>query len=277
MIRSTSPPLDVSDARLRACLEGGPPDIGTVWELCMHFEFRREETADGIAEWLGPPAGLRILDCACGSGFPAIELARRGYQVTCTDGSEMMLRHFRRNVRLEGIDLEAELVLWDDLPLRHGGQFDVVLNRGCGNYRYAGVWDGGGLAERPAMATAIGQWAACLRPGGRFYVDIPSDRDPVDARPADTTHPTLRIGEHTVELKERISIDAGTGIRTWHTWLTVDGACHEFERRAHHIRHRELIDILNDLGLLDVRKVDIRGEYYDVYCATRPEGGRPRT
>jgi SAM-dependent methyltransferase len=277
VIRSTAESINVPDARLRACLEDGPPDIGTVWELCMYFEFRREETADGIAEWLGPADGLRILDCACGSGFPAIELTRRGYDVTCTDGSDMMLRHFRRNARLDGVDLEPERVLWEDLPARHGEQFDVVLNRGCGNYRYAGVWDGGGLADRRAMVDAIGEWVACVRPGGRFYVDIPRDVGPAEARPEVTEHPTMLIGDHTVHLAELITIDPGTGIRTWHTWLTVDGACHEFERRAHHIRHRELVDILTNLGMADVHQVDIRGEYYDIYCAIRPHGGQRQT
>ena len=67
--------ITVTDARLRASLDDGPPDIGTLWDLCMYFEFDRDETADGIADWLGPPAGLRVLDCACGSGFPS---SRRG-------------------------------------------------------------------------------------------------------------------------------------------------------------------------------------------------------
>lgn len=276
MIRSTTEPVEVTDARLRACLDDGPPDIGTVWELCMYFEFRREETADGIADWLGAAGGLRILDCACGSGFPAIELKRRGYDISCTDGSEMMLSHFRRNARLDGVDLEPKRVLWKDLPGCYGGQFDVVMNRGGGNYRYAGVWDGGGLADRQAMAEAIGQWVACVRPGGRFYVDITRDEGPVDAPAEVTEHPTMLIGDHIVDLTERIAIDPGTGIRTWHTWLTVDGTSHEFERRAHHIRRRELIDILTNLGLVDVHQVEIRGEYYDVYCATRPSRGQPQ-
>src|SRR5664279_5947955 len=82
--------LRIRDRHLEAFLDAGPPDIGTVWELCMYFEFDRAKTVDGIAEWLGPPSGLRVLDCACGSGFPALGLIAKGYDVTCTDGSELM-------------------------------------------------------------------------------------------------------------------------------------------------------------------------------------------
>lgn len=269
-----SSPLRVSNRRLEAFLDAGPPDIGTVWELCMYFEFDQPKTVDGIAEWLGPPPSLRVLDCACGSGFPALGLIAKGYDVTCTDGSEIMLKHFRRNARLEGLDVQPHQLRWEELPLRYAGQFDVVLNRGCGNYRYAGVWDGGGLASRQAMAHAIRQWAACIRPGGRLYIDIPRETDepPASAPPEITRCPALLVGEHTVELAERIAVDPGSGIRTWTTWLTLDGAGYEFERRAHHIRHKELVAILIGCGLVDVHQIDIPGEYYDVFCATRPEG-----
>lgn len=263
----------VSDARLTACLEAGPPDIGTLWEFCMYFEFDREVTADGIAAWLGPPDGLRVLDCACGSGFPALELSRRGYALTCTDGSKTMLTHFRRNARIDGLDLDAELVLWEDLPRRYSGSFDVVMNRGGGNYIYAGAWDEEGLAKRSAMSDALGQWVACLRPGGRFYVDITRAADLERLEPSVANHPTMLVGDHVVDLAEEISIDRDTTIRTWHGVLTVDGQEYEFRRRCRPLQHAELIDILTSHGLVNVRKTPINGEYYDVYTATRPQEG----
>src|SRR5512139_436019 len=130
--RSSCTAMNSWDSRLVACLDDGPPDIGALWEICMSFEFDREQTADGIAAWLGPPAGRRILDSACGSGFPALELIARGYDVTCADGSELMLRHFRLNATLAGLRVQAVQALWSQLPDRFGEKFDVVLNRGGG-------------------------------------------------------------------------------------------------------------------------------------------------
>ncbi|GHC99508.1 hypothetical protein GCM10010313_09700 [Streptomyces violarus] len=266
---SNSEVVSVSDARIEAALDAGDPDIGTLWELCMLFEFDREETADGIAKWLGPAEGLRILDCACGSGFPALELIRRGYDVTCTDGSELMLTHFRRNARLEGLDVRPELMLWEDLPRRHAEGFDVVMNRGGGNYIYAGAWDDEGLADQAAMAEAIGQWVACVRPGGRFYVDITRAADLERREDQSVVHPTLLIGQHTVDIAETISIDRSTGIRTWSSTLTVDGTPWEFQRRSRYLRHDQLIEILKGCGLADVRKTPVAGEYYDIYTGVR--------
>lgn len=260
----------VSDPRLAACLEAGPPDIGTLWEFCMYFEFDREVTAEGIAAWLGPPDGLRVLDCACGSGFPALELTRRGYDLTCTDGSEAMLAHFRRNASVNEVDLDAELVLWEDLPRRYGSTFDVVMNRGGASYIYAGAWDEEGLAERSAMSEALGQFAACLRPGGRFYVDITRAADLERIEPSVAVHPTMLVGDHVVNVAEEIGINRDTMIRTWHGVLTVDGQEYEFRRHCRPLQHSDLIDILTGFGLVNVRKTPINGEYYDVYTATRP-------
>ncbi|TDC81662.1 class I SAM-dependent methyltransferase [Micromonospora sp. KC606] len=269
----------VTDRRLLACLEDGQPDIGTLWELCMYFEFDREETADGIAAWLGEPRGQRILDCACGSGFPALELIRRGYDVTCTDGSEMMLRHFRRNARIEGLDIKPVLLDWADLPGRYDREFDVVINRGGGNYIYAGVWEEEGLAAESAMAEAIGQWAACVRPGGRLYVDTTRAQDLDRTEPQIVRHPTMVIGDHRVDIVEQVSIDRVRRRRAWESELTVDGVRTNFRRRSHYIRHEQLLAALRDLGLEGIRREPIRGEFYDVYTATRPGGpgsaGRP--
>ncbi|MBO4210382.1 class I SAM-dependent methyltransferase [Micromonospora echinofusca] len=267
--RVTAGEIVVTDARLRACLDEQVVDIGTLWELCMYFEFDRERTADDIARWLGPPAGQRILDCACGSGFPALELIQRGYDVTCTDGSEAMLRHFHRNARIEGLDVRAEQVLWEDLPKRYADQFDVVMNRGGGNYIYAGAWDDEGLATQEAMAEAIGQWIACLKPGGRFYVDITRAEDLERTDPQVSDHPTLLIGDHRVDILERIEIDRSTGIRTWSSTLTIDGVSHDFRRRCRFLRHDQLREILVAAGLTGVEKVDIPGEYYDIYSGVR--------
>lgn len=261
--------IRVTDARLLACVEDGEPDIGTLWELCMFFEFDRERTADGIAAWLGPVEGQRILDCACGSGFPALELIQRGYDVACTDGSELMLRHFRRNAELAGLDVRAERLFWEELPAHHGDSFDVVMNRGGGNYIYAGVWDDEGLATQDAMAEAIGYWIACVRPGGRFYVDITRAEDLARSEPQHVVHPTMLLGEHRVDITEQIEIDRSTGIRVWHSDLVIDGSPHEFQRRCRFISHDQLVGILHDAGLTDVRKTPVTGEYYDIYTAVR--------
>jgi SAM-dependent methyltransferase len=258
-------------ARLVACLDDGPPDIGALWEICMSFEFDREQTADGIAAWLGPPDGRRILDSACGSGFPALELIARGYDVTCADGSELMLRHFRRNAALAGLDIPAVQAFWSEMPELFGGKFDVVLNRGGGNYKYAGAWEAEGLPEREEMLRAIQQWVACLKPGGVLYIDFAPETSE-----STTVHPRMRIGDHEVDLTEQIKVDHARRLRFWRSVLIVDGLRYEFQRRSHCLAREEFVRMLAAAGLADVRQIDVKGEFYQVFAGTRLRREEPR-
>ena len=252
------------DSRLVACLDDGPPDIGALWEICMSFEFDRDQTADGIAAWLGPPDARRVLDSACGSGFPALELVARGYDVTCTDGSDLMLRHFRRNANLMGLDVVAVPALWAELPELFGGGFDVVLNRGGGNYKYAGAWEAERLPERGEMLQAIQQWVACLKPGGVLYIDFaPESGD------STIVHPHMRIGDHEVDLTEQIVVDHPRRVRFWRSELIVDGQRYEFQRRSHCLAREEFLRMLAAAGLSDVHQIDVKGEFYQVFTGTR--------
>lgn len=91
-------------------------EMGAVWDLLVPIEYDRDLLLQSLTEWLGPPDGLRILDCACGSGFPALDLHLLGYDLVCTD-----------------------VFLGTRSPL-DAAHFDIVLCRGC-SLIYAGTWE----------------------------------------------------------------------------------------------------------------------------------------
>ena len=69
------------------------------------------------------PAGARVLDAGCGTGRVAIELARRGYDVTGVDNDASMLEVARRSDAVRWVDGDlAELEL--------GERFDLVVAAG---------------------------------------------------------------------------------------------------------------------------------------------------
>lgn len=264
--------LEVDNPRLEACLDDGPPDIGTVWEVCLSYEFDRRAVVEGVVSWLGPPGGQRILDCACGSGLPALDLAALGYDVTCSDGSEVMLRHFRRNARLEGVALDAARIRWAALARHFAEEFDVVFCRGGAPLVYVATWDSGGQPDFGAVGDALCQMVRCLRPGGWLYVDMPRADGFAPAGTEVVRHPPLRVGRHTLELTERMTPDRLTGVRTWRNELVVDGAAHVFERRSAYVGHDDLVALMRQAGLADVGAEDVPGEPYDVFVGQRAPG-----
>jgi 2-polyprenyl-3-methyl-5-hydroxy-6-metoxy-1,4-benzoquinol methylase len=108
---------------------------------------------------LRPP--LRILDLPCGQGRHAIELGRRGYDVTGMDLSSYLLGVARDRAETSGVR-----VRWRSGDMREpvaGETFGVVLN----------LFTSFGYFEDEADDQLVIQAAAAmLEPGGRFVLEV---------------------------------------------------------------------------------------------------------
>src|SRR5690242_11556892 len=108
------------------------------------------------------PAGSTVLDAACGTGASAAALARRGFLVRATDGSDAMVAMAADRFRREGLDIPLATCLWADLPATVGERFDVVLCLGNSLVH---------TASREAMIEALSGLRQMARPGGHVVVD----------------------------------------------------------------------------------------------------------
>lgn len=84
-----------------------------------------QDLLEGILETL--PPGARVLDCACGIGADAVALARRGYNVTASDGSASMVAEAQRRSRRFGAEINITHSSWQDLSERVPGTFELIL------------------------------------------------------------------------------------------------------------------------------------------------------
>jgi 2-polyprenyl-3-methyl-5-hydroxy-6-metoxy-1,4-benzoquinol methylase len=74
--------------------------------------------------------GSAVLDASCGTGINAAALARRGFGVWATDGSEAMITEAAARFRREHLAIPVRHSLWADLPATLAERFDVVLCAG---------------------------------------------------------------------------------------------------------------------------------------------------
>ena len=112
-----------------------------------------------LLDLLGPPAGLRVLDLACGHGRVTRELARRGGTVLGVDLSRTLLAKAQDAEHAEPlgvryIDGDAADPRW-----LAGDRFDAVV---CSF----------GLSDIDDLDGAISTVALALRPGGVFVFSI---------------------------------------------------------------------------------------------------------
>jgi len=103
----------------------------------------------------------RILDCCCGTGRIALELARRGYtRVTGADINSLFLREARAARRREHLPIEFVRKDIRQLPYREA--FDAVICAGSSVGHFSDTEN----------AAAIGNLVAAMRPGGTIAIDI---------------------------------------------------------------------------------------------------------
>src|ERR1700694_4761834 len=145
-----------------------PADWWQTWfgpgYLALYDAFLAERTpieVDQIEALLQLRPPRRILDLPCGQGRHAIELARRGYEVTGVDLSAFLLKVAEERARAAGVR-----VRWLSGDMRQplaGERFDVALNL------FTSL---GYFADEADDRRVVGAAAAMLAPGGRFLLEV---------------------------------------------------------------------------------------------------------
>jgi 2-polyprenyl-3-methyl-5-hydroxy-6-metoxy-1,4-benzoquinol methylase len=80
---------------------------------------------DFIEKELNFNKSLKILDVGCGTGRHAIELSKRGYNITGIDLSEAQLKRAREKAKAENLSIDFQCQDARNLPFN--GEFDVAI------------------------------------------------------------------------------------------------------------------------------------------------------
>ena len=209
----------------------------------------RRDLTESVVSELRDRGVSKVLDCAAGTGFPSLDLARtRGglRDVRVCDGSAVMIRELARQAQRRGMviselrpdGVDGLVVNWADLGTVTT-RYDCVLCRGNA-LAYADTWTGRtSVAPKARVTGYVARMADRVRPGGYLYLDAPRTLDPVDA-----SHPLPIDGKR---IRERVVRDRGR--RHW----TVDferlgGPPIRFERYSSLLTIDRVAIILDELG-----------------------------
>jgi SAM-dependent methyltransferase len=153
-------------------------------------------------------APQRLLDVGCGTGGHAIELARRGYQMTGVDLSAAMLEHARHKAEVLG-PLQPRWVCGDARNFDAGEPYDAAI------MMFAVI---GYLNSNEDVLAGLRNIRRHLKPGAVFVCDFwygptvlmqgPSDRvrvlDVDEGQVIRTTQTTLDVVKHTADVSFRL-------------------------------------------------------------------------
>jgi len=80
---------------------------------------------DFIEQEINRDKSLKIIDIGCGTGRHAIELAKRGYQITGIDLSDSQLKRAREKTKEQGLEIDFQRQDARNLPFE--GKFDLAI------------------------------------------------------------------------------------------------------------------------------------------------------
>jgi SAM-dependent methyltransferase len=121
---------------------------------------RTAREVDGIVTLLALPAGSSILDLCCGHGRHTISLARRGYQMTGQDLSEVFLHEAQ--VQADAQQVQVRWVHSDMRTIPFELEFDAVIN----------IFTAFGyLEDEDEDQKVLQQVYNALKPGGLFLLE----------------------------------------------------------------------------------------------------------
>jgi SAM-dependent methyltransferase len=153
--------------------------------------------------------GSAVLDASCGTGINAAALARRGFDVWATDGSEAMIEEAAARFRRAQLAIPVRRCLWADLPVTLAERFDVVLCVGNSLVHAAG---------QDAMVEALTGLRRMTRPGGHVVID---------SRNWEKLHAERQV----VRVANRVRARDGRRCLTFYAW-EIPGRLHD-EHVAH--------------------------------------------
>jgi len=165
------------------------------YDRSINWSARLERELPALIDVFGPPGNGGLVDAGCGTGRQALALAARGYRVVGADLSDEMLQIARRAAAEvaesdtcedhRGPDGQARpapavrfvAAGFADLHDQLGDGYDGVL---ClGNALAA-------AGSQDAVSAAVRQFGACLRSGGRLFVQV------LNFPPMREEHPCVR-------------------------------------------------------------------------------------
>lgn len=254
--------------------------LAEMWSISgklLHTAAYRRTFADLLASAIGD-RDQSILDAACGTGFPMIELRALGFRnLAGADADPDLLDEFRATLDARP-DLgrwqpDLKLARWQELPDCIDRSFDVVLNVDAA-IGFMDSWIPGNMrrgqdAIFARVVDVLRNFHAVTKPGGRFFIGLQKNNH------KGNHHYPMFVGRMQIDGREALAhwdmrYDWQSRIKTWVNRVEWDGQRFEQVRQSYLFDLDELADFLRAAGFAEVARLPTPDDLYeDILIATR--------
>ncbi|PWQ93739.1 class I SAM-dependent methyltransferase [Leucothrix arctica] len=230
-----------------------------------------EGYAEKLSDYLRSLDVKTILDCAGGSGYPAIEFKKMNWDISYSDGVEGTVDFFKKKMIGAEVDIPCFYSKWEDLDGNRPETYDAVLCRGNSfisiNSYIDEVLDPPSFEESyDNMKKAVKAFHNSLSPGGVLYIDIPVKEVAKPEKP----YSRVDTDNKTFEDKISGSYDPLTKIRELvidsHNLITGEKVY--YKTYQYPISKEELYKLLDEAGFSKVLQSPVdEPQYMDAFVA----------
>jgi len=162
------------------------PNISQLWDDCskeLIYNLKQyAEDLEKILQEKGINKSSKIIDSSAGSGFPAIELARRGYKMECMDISQDAIDVFGVRAREANVNISCRKLSWLEMPqVYKKNSFDFLFCRGNSFIYASGGWGSNAdLTRKHALQNyenTLRVFYNCMKEGAWMYLDKFKDNE----------------------------------------------------------------------------------------------------
>jgi SAM-dependent methyltransferase len=222
------------------------------WYPYVFTEERFDQAVKEVEQLLALASfeGESALDLACGPGRHAIELAKRGYQVTGVDRSPFLIDKAIQRAHAAGV--KVEWVQQDMRSFERPDAFDIAINM----FSAFGYFE-----DKSEDIKVLKRLHSSLVPGGVLLIDVVGKE--WLARHFDATS-SSRAKNGTLMITRREIIENWTRIRS--EWILVkDDEVKSFESQINVYSGQELKGLLENVGFESVALFgDLEGNEYGI-------------
>lgn len=221
-------------------------------QIFVNAVYEKRQFVASILDVLKRKSVQSILDCAAGTGFPALLLRKAGMEVDCTDMDPFMIEVFKKNARRLKVPNNILRLKWSDLS-NIGKQYDYVMCRG-NSLAYDESWgeEGNIPPGNHKIYSDLQEIAKMVKPGGYLHVDIPKKR-----KLGKSQYSTEYNGEVYRVEEEVFACKDG---RHWFFELYNNSEHHKFDRWSSSFSFEQLQEALTSLGFSETNSFTLQGE-----------------
>ncbi len=244
-------------------------NIAELWNISIGLMYD-EKYVKSLDSFLKQKGVKTIIDVSGGTGFPSLELKKLGWNITYSDGNEVMFKFFKDKLSNSKIKMPYYLINWLELSQRINQKFDVCLCRG-NSLIYVDSWvkDNVPKEAKNNIKKSLMEFYKILKIGGFLYVDLTNEKEFNKLEyPITEDFGEIVLDNKKINLKWEIYHDYKKRIRKINNLVDVNGKKQELVYSSYLLKHEELINMLREVGFKKIEKLNLDGENnYNVFIA----------